>query len=90
MNDTNFENRETVTTPIRDEDQHLLPFRQNIQVTTPKSPSSPFSFTLSGANGDTSPPGTYYATIRSTSSCRYAFRVFSSSFFRRKIQIEFS
>ena len=72
MNDTSFENRESVPTPIRDEDQHLLPFRQNIQVTTPKTPTSPFSYTLSGNYGDISPPGTYYTTIQSSSSRRYA------------------
>lgn len=72
MNDTNFENRESVPTPIRDEDQQLLQFQQNIQVTTPKSPSSPFSYTLSGNYGDISPPGTYYATVQSSSSHRYA------------------
>lgn len=72
MNDKNFENRESVPTPIRDEDQHLLPFQQNIQIGTPKTPTSPFSYTLSGNYGDISPPGTYYATVQSSSSRRYA------------------
>lgn len=72
MNEKVFENCESVPTPIRDEDQHLLPFQQNIQIQTPKTPSSPFSYTLSGNYGDISPPGTYYATVQSSSSRRYA------------------
>lgn len=76
MNDTNFENRESVSTPIRsDEDQHLLQYRQNIQVTAPKTPNSPFSYPLSGNYGDLSPSPTYYATVQSTSSRRYAMRL---------------
>lgn len=71
MNDTNFANQDSVPTPIRDEDQRLLPFQQNIHVSTPNSPTTPFSYPLSGNFGDTSPPGTYYATVQSTSSRRY-------------------
>lgn len=71
MNDKNFGNGDSVPTPIRDEDQHLLAFQQNIQTATPKTPTSPFSYTLSGNYGDISPPGTYYATLQSSSSRRY-------------------
>lgn len=72
MNDTNFTNRESAVTPIRDENQHLLPFQENIRMAVSNSPPTPYSCTLSGNRGDSSPLGTYYATLQSTSSHRYA------------------
>lgn len=71
MNDTNITiNRDMGVTQIRDEDQRLLPFTQNTQIGC-QTPVSPQSYILPSNFGDTSPPGTYYATIHSNSSRRY-------------------
>lgn len=71
MNDTNTLKSETGnSTQIRDEDQRLLAFPQNTQIGC-QTPTSPLSYVMSGNFGDTSPPGTYYTTIHSTSSRRY-------------------
>lgn len=70
MNDTSVLNRESGSTQNREEDQRLLAFPQNAQIGC-QTPASPVSYVMPGNFGDTSPPGTYYTTIHSTSSRRY-------------------